>query len=97
MKELASEAAAQTKRTRNVLLAIVVGTIILIGALVSFYGHRLTQRIQYLTDAAERISVGELEVDIKTPSNDEIGDLGEAISRMQDSIRLSIERLRRRR
>jgi len=97
VKELASEAAVQTKRTRNVLLAIVIGTIVLIGALVSFYGHRLTQRIRYLTDAAERISVGELEMDIETPSNDEIGDLGEAISRMQDSIRLSIERLRRRR
>ena len=50
-----------------------------------------------LTDVADRISVGELGMEVKTTSKDEIGDLAEAISRMQDSIRLSIERLRRRR
>jgi HAMP domain-containing protein len=36
-------------------------------------------------------------MEVKTTSKDEIGELAEAISRMQDSIRLSIERLRRRR
>jgi HAMP domain-containing protein len=46
---------------------------------------------------AERISVGEMDAEIKIKSRDEIGDLAEAISRMQESIRLSIERLRRRR
>ena len=46
---------------------------------------------------ADRISIGELEADIPRQSKDEIGELAEAISRMQDSIRLSIERLRRRR
>jgi len=50
-----------------------------------------------LTDAANRISVGELGVEIENKSKDEIGELAEAITRMQDSIRLSIERLRRRR
>ncbi len=97
MKSMAQEAAAQTKQAQNVLLAIIGGTLLLIGVLVSLYGHRVTQRIQELTDAAERISVGELDAEIDIKSNDEIGDLGEAISRMQDSIRLSIERLRRRR
>jgi HAMP domain-containing protein len=45
--------------------------------------------------AANRISVGELSVEITKPSQDEIGELADAITRMQDSIRLSIERLRR--
>jgi len=53
--------------------------------------------IKSLTDVADRISVGELGMEVKTTSRDEIGDLAEAIARMQDSIRLSIERLRRRR
>jgi HAMP domain-containing protein len=57
----------------------------------------LTGRIKSLTDVADRISVGELDAEIKIKSKDELGDLAEAISRMQDSIRLSIERLRRRR
>jgi HAMP domain-containing protein len=45
---------------------------------------------------ADRISVGELDAVIDINSKDEIGDLAEAITRMQDSVRLSIERLRRR-
>jgi methyl-accepting chemotaxis protein len=48
-----------------------------------------------LTGVAERISMGELETEIETKSRDEIGQLAEAIARIQDNIRLSIERLRR--
>jgi HAMP domain-containing protein len=97
MNQMAAEAREQTRQTQNFLLYIIGGTLVLIGLLVSLYGHLLTRRIQNLTEAAERISVGELDTDIDVRSNDEIGDLGEAISRMQDSIRLSLERLRRRR
>jgi HAMP domain-containing protein len=61
------------------------------------YGYRLSKNIGKLTDAADRISVGELDVVIEIKSSDEIGALAEAISRMQDSLRFSIERLRRRR
>ena len=57
----------------------------------------MTGKIKSLTDVADRISVGELGMEVKTTSRDEIGELADAIARMQDSIRLSIERLRRRR
>jgi HAMP domain-containing protein len=92
-----NQAEEQTRRTRNIILGIVGGTLVLIGVLVSIYGHRVTQRIKHLTEAAERISVGELDAEIQDTSGDEIGNLGEAISRMQDSIRLSLERLHKRR
>jgi HAMP domain-containing protein len=36
-------------------------------------------------------------MEVETKSGDEIGELAEAIARMQDNIRLSIERLQRRR
>ena len=83
--------------TRNIVFGIMGGTLILIILIVSIYGTKLTGRIKSLTDVADRISVGELDAEIKIKSKDELGDLAEAISRMQDSIRLSIERLRRRR
>jgi len=83
--------------TRNIVFGIMGGTLILIILIVSIYGTQLTGRIKSLTDVADRISVGELDAEIKIKSKDELGDLAEAISRMQDSIRLSIERLRRRR
>lgn len=83
--------------TRNIVFGITGGTLILIVLIVSIYGTKLIGTIKSLTDVADRISVGELDAEIKIKSKDELGDLAEAISRMQDSIRLSIERLRRRR
>jgi len=97
VQRLQSETEQRTRATRNTIYFIVLATIVLIGVIVSLYGHKLTGRIRGLTDIADRISVGELDAEIEAHSNDEIGDLGDAVSRMQDSIRLSIERLRKRR
>lgn len=83
--------------TRNINFGILIGAIIFIGLIIIIYGYRLTRNIQYLTEAADRISVGDLEAEIDVHSKDEIGNLADAISRMQDSLRFSIERLRRRR
>jgi methyl-accepting chemotaxis protein len=82
--------------TRNILIGVFGGTILLIGIIILLYIHSVTSKIRSLTEVAFRISVGELGAQIGIKSNDEIGDLADAISRMQDSIRLSIERLRRR-
>ncbi|MGD9045355.1 MAG: HAMP domain-containing protein [Desulfobacterales bacterium] len=97
IKLMESRAEILTEQTRLITFAILGGTLLLIGIIVSIYGHRLTGKIKSLTDVAERISIGDLGIEIETKSRDEIGELAEAISRMQDSIRLSIERLRRRR
>jgi methyl-accepting chemotaxis protein len=77
---------------------ILMGATFVIVVLIAYVASRaIVTPIRKLTDAANRISVGELGVEIENKSKDEIGDLAEAITRMQDSIRLSIERLRRRR
>ena len=97
VRKMESNAEALTGRAKIITLVILGATLLLIGLIVALYGHRLTSKIKSLTDVADRISVGELGMEINTESNDELGDLAEAIARMQDSIRLSIERLRRRR
>ena len=61
-----------------------------------FLGRAIGTPIKKLTEVAERISVGDMGAEIKIKSRDEIGNLAEAILRMQDSLRLAIERLRRR-
>ncbi|MBW1989705.1 MAG: HAMP domain-containing protein [Deltaproteobacteria bacterium] len=94
---LATRTGKVADETRNAILLILAGTLLLIAVIVALYGARLTSRIKALTQAANQISVGEMDTEIKVDSYDEIGDLAEAISRMQESIRLSIERLRRRR
>jgi methyl-accepting chemotaxis protein len=77
---------------------ILMGATFVIVVIIAYIASRaIVTPIRKLTDAANRISVGELGVEIENKSKDEIGDLADAITRMQDSIRLSIERLRRRR
>jgi len=97
VKEMEAKAIQISTDTRNIVLGILGGTLLLIGIIVALYGTRLTSRIKKLTSVAEQISVGEMDAEIPVTSRDEIGDLAEAIGRMQESIRLSIERLRRRR
>ena len=97
VKRMQARAKELTDRARLITWAVLGITLLLIGLIVSVYGHRLTGKIKSLTDVADRISVGELGMEVKTTSRDEIGELADAIARMQDSIRLSIERLRRRR
>jgi HAMP domain-containing protein len=82
--------------SRNIIAGVLGGTLVIIVCLIFYYVSRMTGKIKSLTDVANRISVGELEAQIKVRSNDEIGELADAVSRMQDSIRLSILRLRRR-
>jgi HAMP domain-containing protein len=84
-------------QTRNLGIGILAATLLIVGLIVSLYAHRLTNNIRKLTDVADRISVGELDATIPEMARDEVGLLAEAISRMQDSLRFSIERLRRRR
>jgi methyl-accepting chemotaxis protein len=75
------------------LLAVTVGLVLIVAW---FLARSLVRPIKDLTKAADRMSLGELNVEIKAKTGDEIGQLAEAIGRMQDSLRLSIERLRRR-
>lgn len=97
VKRLVASSEQLTKQTRNTVWGILGVTLLIIGLIVSFYGNRLAGRIKSLTEVADRISVGELDAEINIKSSDEVGDLAEAIARMQDSVRLSIERLRRHR
>jgi len=97
VKMMKAAAKALTDRAKLITVAILGVTLLLVGLVVSIYGHRLTGKIKSLTEVADRISVGELGMEIEADAKDEIGELAEAIARMQDSIRLSIERLRRRR
>jgi HAMP domain-containing protein len=96
VRKMGTSAKTLTDDARNFSLMILAGTLLLVGTIVWVYSHRLTGKIKSLTEVTERISVGDLAAEVETKSKDEIGELAEAISRMQESIRLSIERLRRR-
>ncbi|MFZ0450988.1 MAG: zinc-ribbon domain-containing protein [Desulfatiglandaceae bacterium] len=97
VKALEKHAQAMTLNTRNGVFGILGGTLLLIALIVFLYGHALTKKIRAITGLAERISLGELDAELDIKAKDEIGDLADAIGRMQESIRLSMERMQRRR
>jgi len=97
VKFMQESAALFALKTRNIVIGILGGTLILIGFIVALYAYRLTAKIKYLTEITDRISVGDLDAEITgIKSRDEIGELANAIGRMQESIRLAIKRLRER-
>jgi len=55
--------------------------------------RRITQPIIMLTDAAMKMSQGDLSINIEIDSKDEIGALANAIGRMQTSLKLAMDRL----
>ena len=97
IKRLEKEAQLLVGKAKRANMAIMGAGLVALALIIFFYGRSLTGKIKRLSETADRISVGELDAEIEIKSNDEIEDLAEAVSRMQDSIRLSIERLRGRR
>ncbi len=91
------EAFAALEEVKVVGLMILAITLLVAFVLAVITGVRITRPLKTLADAAYRISVGELDAEINIRRSDEIGALAVAVSRMRDSIRLSIERMRRRR
>jgi methyl-accepting chemotaxis protein len=77
---------------------IVIGIAILFSILLTYIAAgRLTRPIEEITEAANKISLGDLDVPIQVASEgDEIGELGESLERMRISLKSAIERLRRR-
>jgi HAMP domain-containing protein len=93
---MASNAKKNIDKARIVTLAVLGITLLLIGLIVGIYSHRLSGKIKSLAEVADLISLGEPGREIETSSKDEIGDLAEAIARMQDRLRLAPGQLRRR-
>jgi C4-dicarboxylate-specific signal transduction histidine kinase len=84
---------------RTLLLVVVVSVIAVIAAVLvgTLFARTITVPLTQLSNVADRISLGELDAKIEVRSKDEIGDLAEAVSRMQASLQAAIERLRARR
>ena len=97
MTELQTRANQLTARAARTVMIVLAATAILIALIVFIYSYRLSGRLKSLSDAADRISLGNIDVELKEiKSRDEIEDLADSFSRMQASIRLAIKRLRER-
>jgi HAMP domain-containing protein len=70
-------------RMQEFALILLAGTVLLVLIIAWFSARAIVRPIMKLTDAAERMSLGELNVRIDIKSKDEIGLLAQAIGRLQ--------------
>jgi methyl-accepting chemotaxis protein len=91
------EVFAERRRAEAFAMYLLIGTVVLVLLIAWLSARTIVRPINELTDVAERMSMGELDMEIKIKSKDEIGQLAQAVGRMQTSLSMAIERLRRRR
>jgi methyl-accepting chemotaxis protein len=97
LQQQSKEVFESYKRVQEFALIQLAGTVLLVLIIGWFSARAIVTPIMKLADAAERMSLGELTVKIDIKSKDEIGLLAQAIGRMQISLRLAMNRLRKKR
>lgn len=74
-------------RMRRLMMIILVVVIFVIVAMIQLVIHYVVRPIDELTNAASRISKGELNIPIRHHSDDEIGRLADSIRKMASELR----------
>ncbi|MDO9109560.1 MAG: Cache 3/Cache 2 fusion domain-containing protein [Desulfatirhabdiaceae bacterium] len=93
--ETAIRLEASARQSSITLLSVLICSLAASVLIWMVIAKRITQPIIKLTDAAERMSMGDLSMKIDTLSTDEIGTLARAIKRMQNSLRMAMERIQK--
>jgi HAMP domain-containing protein len=81
----------------KIFYLVILGVIIVLLVRIYFYARSVVHPIRYLSEVADKISMGELDTEIRMKGKGEVGVLAESIERMQISVKAAIERLQRRR
>jgi nitrogen fixation/metabolism regulation signal transduction histidine kinase len=84
-----------SKRTLSIFLIVMVLSLLAVFVLTYGFSRTIIRPITHLTQVANRISMGDLDTTIEITSRDEVGLLAESFSRMQESLRAAIGRLKR--
>lgn len=86
----------QSTKETNFVVIITIGAITLIGILiVLILANRIINPIVYLTKRADEISKGKLEEKVSVSTHDEIENLGEALERLRESVKIALDRLKK--
>lgn len=74
-----------------ILFVMMIAALVLVTWIVFYFLRKMLKPIDYVVTAAQSISEGNLDIDIKTESNDEIGKLASAFQETAVSLRSIIE------
>lgn len=80
----------------KIFYLVILCVIIVLLLTIYFYARSVIQPIRYLSEVADKISMGELNTPIQMKGKGEVGVLAESIERMQISVKAAIERLQKR-
>jgi len=82
-----SEVFAGVNRLRTILIVVALVVLLVLGGIVVLVARRLTAPIARVTDAAERVAEGEVDVDGDVRGSDEVGRMGAAFGRTVEYLR----------
>jgi len=80
----------------RVFYLVVLVTLVVLLMVIYFYSSSVVRPIRYLSQVADKISMGELDTPVQIKAKGEVGALAESIERMQTSVKAAIERLQKR-
>ena len=92
--------AAYAERYRNrflIFLAIVLIDLAVLLTVIYAFSFSIVRPIRQLSEAADRISMGDLEAAVNVEGEGEVARLGQSIERMRTSVKTALERLENRR
>jgi signal transduction histidine kinase len=91
------EAEVEANILKTVMTSSIVGGVILIVMLIIniiIANRTMVNPIRDLAESARQMSLGQMDTEIKVDSKDEIGELADAVSRMQKSLKVVFKKLR---
>ncbi|MEA2268240.1 MAG: methyl-accepting chemotaxis protein, partial [Solirubrobacteraceae bacterium] len=80
------EVMAPVNRLRNTLLILGLVALLAVAGAIAFVAVRLSRPIAKVTEAAEKVSEGDLDVDVAVTTHDEVGRLAAAFGRSVDYL-----------
>lgn len=90
-----SEIFASIRQFQMFAVAILLVSMLISVILAVMVGKSITRPVLFLADAANKMSLGDMDVKIDVKTKDEIGVLAESISRLQTSLVIAIKRLKK--
>jgi methyl-accepting chemotaxis protein len=80
----------------KIFYVVILCVVLVLLIRIYFYARSLIRPIRYLSEVADKISMGEWDTPIQIKEKGEVGALAESIERMQTGVKAAIERLQRR-
>jgi methyl-accepting chemotaxis protein len=89
-----SELGAPVRQSLLIGVAMLLGAAVVVIIAARLFASMLVRPIVEVTQAADRMSMGHLDVPIAIARDDELGTLGQSLERLRRSMRAAMMRLR---